>query len=141
YYLVDAAVFEARFWCSKAFQEKGELDKAEESLRQNLTGDTLTPASIEWRDSLFELGRLLNGVGKYEEAIGYLNEAIARYPNMPQAIEAQYLVAESYREAARVPQEKLQSAEIESVRAAQSKQMRELLEGSLTNYRSVLELL
>jgi tetratricopeptide (TPR) repeat protein len=139
YHAADAAVFEARYWCSKAYQEKGELDKAEELLRLNLTGDTLTPASTEWRDSLFELGRLLNNVGKYQEAIGYLNEAIARYPQVPQAIEAQYLVAESYREAARVPQERLKSAEIESVRVAQTKQARELLEGALINYKLVLE--
>jgi tetratricopeptide (TPR) repeat protein len=141
YHAADAAVFEARFWCSKAYQEKGELDKAEDLLRLNLTGDTLTPASLEWRDSLFELGRLLNGVGKYQEAIGYLNEAIARYPQVDQAIEAQYLVAESYREAARVPLDRLKSAEIESVRVAQTKEMRDLLEGALQNYKAVLEIL
>ena len=141
YFQNDAALFEARYWCSKAYQEKGELGKAEDLLRLNLTGDTLTPASVEWRNSLIELGRLLNGVGKYQEAIGYLNEAIARYPHVPDAIEAQYLVAESYREAARVPQEKLQSAEIESVRVAQTNQLRELLSSALKNYKAVLELL
>ena len=141
YHADDAALFEARYWCGKAYQEKGDLEKAEELLRLNLTGDTLTPASSEWRDSLFELGRLLNGVGNYQEAIGYLNEAIARYPQSPQAIEAQYLVAESYREAARLPQERLQSAEIESVRAAQNKQAQELLDGALSNYKTVLEIL
>lgn len=139
YHAADAAVFEARYWCSKAYQEKGELDKAEALLRLNLTGDTLTPASTEWRDSLFELGRLLNSIGKFQEAIGYLNEAIARYPQVPQAIEAQYLVAESYREAARVPQERLKSAEIESVRVDQMEQIQGLLEGALTNYKAVLE--
>jgi TolA-binding protein len=139
YHAADAAVFEARYWCSKAYQEKGELDKAEALLRLNLTGDTLTPASTEWRDSLFELGRLLNSIGKFQEAIGYLNEAIARYPQVSQAIEAQYLVAESYREAARVPQERLKSAEIESVRVDQMEQIQGLLEGALANYKAVLE--
>jgi tetratricopeptide (TPR) repeat protein len=57
----------------------------------------LTPASKEWRDSLFALGDLLHTAGRDAEAIPRLEEALRRYPDAPQAISARYLLADSSR--------------------------------------------
>ena len=65
----------------------------------NLTGGSLTPASPEWRDSLFALGQLLHDSGRYEQAIAKLEEAVIRYPNAPQALMARYTIARSFHSA------------------------------------------
>jgi tetratricopeptide (TPR) repeat protein len=135
----DAAIYEARLWCGKAYLEKGELDQAEKLLRDNLNGGTLTPASHEWRDSLFAMGHLLHAAGRHEEAITRLEEAVARYPDTPQSLEGLYLIAEAYREAAQAPQERLRNATIESVKIAQRKQIRRLLDGARDYYLRVQE--
>jgi len=40
---------------------------------------------------------LLHEQGKYEEAIGTLEDAVERYPQDPQSLLAQYMIGESYR--------------------------------------------
>ena len=72
--------------------EKGEPDQARRLLDENLSGDLLTPDSAEWRNSLFTLGRLLHNEGRYDEAVARLEEAVARYPDAPQTLEARYLI-------------------------------------------------
>lgn len=133
----DAAVYEARFWCSKAQFEAGDAEKAEGLLLTNLTGDTLTPASHEWRNSLFALGQLLHTVGRYPEALRYLEEAVERYPDDQQTIEAYYLIAESYRQAAQTPLARLQEATIESVRIDLQREVGRNLEKAVENYARV----
>lgn len=137
YYPQDAASYDARYLAAEAHLERGELSEAESLLRQNLTNDLLTPESREWRDSLFLLGKVLHTDRRYEEAIQRLQEAVARYPNTPQSIEAQYLIAEAYREAAKVPQEKLETDSIETARIAHQKQKNQYLAGAIENYQQV----
>jgi len=129
------ASFRARLAASLAHQEKGDLDEAETLLEENLNGDFLTPDSNEWRDSLFALGQMMHLAGRYEEAAGHLEEAVARYPNSPQTIEARYLIADSYRRLANTARQKLDEDLIEAARLAHSKQVSKLLLAALDQYR------
>lgn len=137
----DPVVFKARLLASDAWLEKNAPKQAEALLRENLGGETLTPASNEWRDSLFALGRLLHGSRRFEEAIRVLDEAVQRYPDAPRAAENRYLMAESYRRHAETIREKLQSDLGESRRAAYAKTAREWLGAALAQYERVQELL
>ncbi len=141
FYPNDAACYRARLLAAEANLEKGDFTTAEDLLRQSLTDDRLTPESREWRDSLFTLGKTLYADGRYEEAILRLQEAIDRYPNTPQAIEARYLVAQSYLAAAKAPQEKLEKDTIESARIAHQRQKRQYLTGAIANFSAVQNVL
>lgn len=94
---LDGATFQARIDCARAYWQQGDTNRAEQLLRYNIAGSSLKPASPEWKDSLFELGTLLHEQGKYEEAIGTLEDAVERYPQDPQRLIAQYMIGESYR--------------------------------------------
>jgi len=96
----DPAVFEARLVAAHTAVEQGELQRAEALLQENLAGEHLTPESREWRRSLFELGNIYHAQARYQDAIRRLEEAVARYPDDPQAVEARYLIAEAYRRTA-----------------------------------------
>src|SRR5262249_34323697 len=96
-YTDDPATFRARVLLAKTHQDAGEYDKTEQLLRSNLEDGKLTPRSIEWRDSLFALASLMQMQGRYKEAIPRLEEAVARYPDAPQTIEARHLTVEAYR--------------------------------------------
>jgi tetratricopeptide (TPR) repeat protein len=94
----DAAAFQARWLASRACRERGDIERAEALLRENLSGELLTPASKEWRDSLFSLGELLHAERRFAEAVPRLDEALARYGDAPAAIEARYLLADACRQ-------------------------------------------
>jgi tetratricopeptide (TPR) repeat protein len=72
------AVYEARLLAARVEQERGRtsedalkhLVKATELLEDNLHHEALTPRSVEWRDSLFELGRVF-----YREGVLLEDEA------------------------------------------------------------------
>jgi len=96
----DPAVFEARLVAADAAVEQGDLERAEALLQENLSGEHLTPESREWRRSLFALGKIYLMRARYQDAIRRLEEAVARYPDDPQAVEARYSIAEAYRRSA-----------------------------------------
>jgi len=96
YHARDAATYRARLLASRAHMERGELDQAETLLRENLIGELLTPASREWRDSLFALGKLEYMQARYDQAVHRLNEAVARYPDDPRSSEARFLAAQCW---------------------------------------------
>ncbi|MEI8371909.1 MAG: tetratricopeptide repeat protein [Planctomycetota bacterium] len=93
----DVAIYRARLLASRAAVNMGDLKQAEAFLQNNLDGEQLTPASKEWRDSLFTLAEFLHNVGRHREAIQRLEESLQRYPDAPQAIVARYLLADSSR--------------------------------------------
>lgn len=93
----DPSTYQARIECAKSYWSAGKLDQAERLLRDNIYGTLLKPSSHEWRDSLFLLGTLLHELGRYEEAIGVLEEANQRYPTDPQRMLSQYVIGEAYR--------------------------------------------
>lgn len=135
----DPSAYRARLLGAHAYVAKGEMEKAKKLLQENLNGESLTPASKEWQESLFELGKLLHRQQAYEEAVDRLHEAIQRYPNVPRSIEAQYLIADSYRLRARQLEEKLKEDRVENTRVARSRKVRELLTLALGEYRELLE--
>jgi len=137
----DAAAFRARLLASKACLEKGDLAQAETLLRENLGQQYLTPASSEWRDSLFALGELSHVQGRHAEAIRYLEEAVQRYPGCPQTLPAQYLIADAYRQSADAAQEKLKEELKGTSQPADSRQIDEFLIKALSQYRQVQEAL
>jgi tetratricopeptide (TPR) repeat protein len=93
----DSFTYQARIDCARAYWKDGDTKRAEQLLRDNISGSLLTPESREWKDSYFQLGILLHEVGRHEEAIDVLEQAMQRYPHDPQRLEAQYYVGESYR--------------------------------------------
>ncbi|HJN07167.1 MAG TPA: tetratricopeptide repeat protein [Pirellulaceae bacterium] len=63
----DPHSYRARIMAAKANQELGNLDASKQLLTENLEHEGLTPRSPEWRESKFELGRVLHQEGvKYE---------------------------------------------------------------------------
>lgn len=130
----DASVFEARLLASQAKLEMGDGEAAEALLLDNLDGEALTPASQEWRDSLFALGRLLYQAGRYAEAIKRLEEAVERYPSLPQAGEARYLMAEACRRRAEQIREQAAGEATTEGRLLRRREATQLLEASLANY-------
>lgn len=93
----DPAAYRARLLLAKLYGELNQWDQAEAALTANLEAEALTPSATEWRNSLFALGRLLYDVGRYEDAVVRLDEAIERYPQDVETIEARYRSAESHR--------------------------------------------
>ncbi len=143
----DAASFRARLAASRAYHEKGDLDKALALLEENLSGEMLnpdvflTPDSPEWRDSLFALGHMLQVAGRCEEAIPRLEEAVARYPDAPRTIEARYGIAEAYRRRARQAEAKLEEDLIQSTRLALARQVTQFLQAALNQYQQARDAL
>lgn len=137
----DNAACRARLLAAQAYQEKGDLHHAESLLLENLNGDYLTPSSKEWRDSLFVLGELLHNAGRYAEAASRLDEGVKRYGDLPEATPARYLLADCYRQMALAAQEKNSRAPAGDSRAAETKQINELLSQALQQYRQIQETL
>ena len=133
----DAVVYQARIDCQRAYQLLGDREKAEQLLLANLTGDTLTPRSTEWRDSIFALGQLLHDSGRYQAAIDKLEEAVTRYPDAPQALIARYTIARSFHRAAEEPARKARDAKTENERQKNRKQSNEYLAAAMQNYLKV----
>ena len=122
----DAAIYQARIDCARAYSTLHDLKNAEQLLLENIMGGTLTPQSPEWRTSQFELGHLLHEAGRYVDAVKRLEEAVERYPDDPQARLARYRIAESYRHAAAAP--------LEALAAANTVSEREHLQDTVDNY-------
>lgn len=165
--------YRARLIASQAYLEQHQLADAKAILIDNLENESLAPSSLEWRDSLFALGKILHfeateleslsrkqGVDSpypdvvkvalkdlersfhvYQEAIDRLSEAVKRYPDAPQAVEAQYLIAESHRQAAKWPRKLRGATAIETTRAAYLRQAREELTAAVAAYEPLLAIL
>jgi tetratricopeptide (TPR) repeat protein len=137
----DIATYAARLLASKAYAQLGNPAEAEKLLRENIGGNLLTPESQEWRDSLFALGRLLVREQRHDEAIKVLSEAVSRYPESQQSVEARYLVAEEFRLAAKGPQAKAKSETIATARAANLKLAQQFLTASIEHYEDAQRML
>ncbi len=137
----DPACYQARILAAKAWIEQGDNAKAETLLQANLDDSNLTPRSAEWRDSLFALGSLLEASGRNSEAIQRLNEAVARYPDSPQATEARYLIAQACQHLGQQAQQKLPADTIETLRATHESQMRDYLSAAIERYEQLQTML
>lgn len=140
-YPAEAAALEARLLAASAYAELGQFEPAEALLLDNLEGDALSPASREWRDSLFALGRVLFQAGRYRDAIRRFEEAAMRYPAAPEALEIQYLAAEAYRRSANEVQAEIDSEPTAEGRLAGRHEFERLLEAALAHYGQALDML
>jgi tetratricopeptide (TPR) repeat protein len=134
---IDGASYQARIVCAKAYWHRGETSRAEQLLRSNISGSTLKPSSREWKDSLFELGMLLHESGRFEEAIGTLEEAIERYPNDRHRLVAQYELGESYRRWAGELLNRAELARTESERKKRNQLATDRLNTALKHFEEV----
>lgn len=71
---------------------------------------------------------------RFNSAVRHLTEAVLRYGDDPQATMAQYLIAESHRNAAGLPMHKLETETIESRRAVLNQQVNQELGAALAAY-------
>ena len=133
----DAASYRARIACAKSYRMIGDNTRAEELLLDNLLRSAMTPASPEWRDSLFDLGRLQIESERYDEAILTFDQAIRRYPDAKQTRNAQYLMGEAHRLAAAEPIERYENAQTVNEREKYQELARDHLESALGHYESV----
>jgi len=131
----DVAALRARLLASQAHVEKGNSRRAQQLLEENLNGETLTPASKEYRDSLLALGRLLHRAKGYEEAIRRLEEVVNRYGDSRQALEARYLLGDCHLRFARAESEKLKDDVVEQLRSERTRRIREGLRTAAQWYR------
>ena len=137
----DAAAYQARLLAGRAYQEMGEPKKAEKLLLENLAGEFLTPASEQWRESLFDLGELLYQETRYQEAIERLEEAVVRYPEDPRALTMRYLLAEANRRAAKERQDELREKLPGSTRLTSTKQTGQHYQRALDEFLKLREML
>ncbi len=137
----DVVSLKARLLASQALVDKGDLPAAQRLLEDNLNGESLTPASREYRDSLLALGRLLHRAKRYDEAIRRLEEVVNRYGDSRQAIEARYLIADGHRRWALEEEQKLRQDLVQQSRSARFRRIRESLTAALSSYRRTQEAL
>lgn len=135
----DAASFRARLLGSRAHLERGEIELAEKLLVDNLQSDLLTPQSKEWRESLFARGRLLHLDGRYTDALMHLEEAVKRYPDDPDALEASYLIADVNHQLANQLQSELEAETVERARRDKNIQSKKHREQALAQFTEVQE--
>ena len=71
----DPHTYRARLLAARAWMELDNLDRAEELLMANKEHESLTPRSVEWRESLYALGKLCYRRGLREETQSRLASA------------------------------------------------------------------
>jgi tetratricopeptide (TPR) repeat protein len=133
----DAVVYHGRLRAAEAYVEKGDFRHAQALLEENLNGEYLTPASREWRESLFALGTLLHSAGRYPAAIRRLQEALERYPDASQAMPARYLLADTQYRSALELRAKPRADVSNPVLAARDARVQELLDQARDNFQQV----
>ncbi len=76
---------------------------------------------------------------KFHSAAQTCDEAIRRYPEAPQALRAQYLMAEAHRHAARYPRKRLPRVTVATTRTELRRQLEEDLQIAASVYDAVLQ--
>ncbi len=137
----DAVVYQARLECAQAYLQQDQGERAEQLLLSNLVGAGLEPAANEWRDSLFLLGEYLHNSQQYYEAIKELDDAVRRYPDVPQSLFARYTIARSFHSASEKPAQLALQAKTENERQKNGLLRDENLEEALKNYLQVQRML
>ena len=137
----DVASSRARLCVANVYLEKGEPQKAEQALSENLNNDVLNPRSQEWRSSLFALGELYYQQQRHQEAVEVLEEAVLRYPDDPRALDARYQMADAYRRGAEAAYDKLKADLPEGEPPAPSRQVQQDFDQALVGYREVEDIL
>lgn len=159
YFPNDSDSYRARVLASQVLMSNNQPEQAKKHLLFNIEESALEPESEIWRDSLFQLGKMVyheamlleiesrelgvdsddprlndEGLAKLQEArvlfqetVVWLAEAVTRYRDEREAIEARYLLAESYRQGAKFPQKRLKNVTISGTRFQLERQINEEL--------------
>jgi tetratricopeptide (TPR) repeat protein len=138
-YSDSVVTHQARLEAARAYRQLEKPGEAERLLRNNLEAPALTPASPEWRDSLFELGQLLYEEERFQESVDALQEAVARYPENDAALLSKYLIARAYHNGAESLTRRLRepSAENEAQINRSRRRISEDLESAYKTYVDV----
>lgn len=83
FYPRDPSIYAARVLGGEAYMEQGKLAEAKALLSANLEDGRLEPASKEWQDSLFALGRVLHLEGEMFEAEARVKGALEVAESVP----------------------------------------------------------
>src|SRR5262249_3970341 len=89
--------FRARNQLALSAIARGQLDEAEEKLRDNLKGLRFEPDAEAKETTLFTLGDLYSRRKEYRKAVDPLAEALGVFANSPRAMRARLQLAESFR--------------------------------------------
>ena len=74
----------------------------------------------------------------FEDALRTLTEAVDRYPEAPQLLEARYRIAEAHRHAAKLPRKRLVNVTIQTSIASLNRQMMEELQAAIEGYNVLI---
>jgi tetratricopeptide (TPR) repeat protein len=74
----------------------------------------------------------------FEDALRTLTEAVERYPNAPQVLEARYRIAEAHRHAAKLPRKRLENVTIRTSISALNRQKQEQLLAASEGYKTLI---
>lgn len=168
-YPTDPAVFAAWYLIGLCHLERREPEAAAAAWREVLDSTVLNPSAIEWRDSLFALGRLLfeqgsvqrrlaeshrqtdggdlpadawkKASGAWTESIKRLEEYVARYPASDDLPEARFLLARSRQELGEWMRWQQKSAETANRRAQLEEGRRQLLSLAYEEFQQLTEAL
>lgn len=108
-------VYHVRLIKAYAHQEKGETDKTEELLLENLSG-VLAPQAPEYRDSIYALGRMHYSRKDFERALDILEHAVILHPEAVQVADAYYMIAQSYLSRVESSDEKVRTTNLSTTR-------------------------
>ena len=160
-YPTDHAAFEAMYLLGVCQLELGNTREAE-AIWRSILSSQLRPAAVEWRLSLFSLGRHLFHTAKllkekagrlrktdleqaktireqaavrWGSAIRRLQEYIGRYPRTAETNEVRFLVARALQYTAGIEGEKRDEGEVENVRNDHRRRMNSLLKRAQVRYR------
>gem|GEM_PF-2490128 len=162
-YPTSPAAFTAAYQLAVCHLERNDVEQAEAAWREILASKVLTPAAVEWRDSLFSLATLhaeraawkrrqiesqtlsadeqdvlwLDVSRNAREAIELWEQYRARYPQSDKGPEAEYHLAKCLQLQGDVWQRQYLQAETENTRAQAEREMQTVLERALTRLQNV----
>jgi len=138
----NAYAYLARLAWAECCLNTNRLDEARTVLLaivENTEGDLFTPRSTVWRRAIFLLGEVLHGNGEHRAAIGRLEEALARFPDAPQAQRGRYVLAECCRTSALGLDDAIQADTTPARRATLEARRRRCLTEAIDHYRTLIE--
>jgi tetratricopeptide (TPR) repeat protein len=96
-YAYRAMLLQAQLYGEMGGQDLAYAAKGYEDI---LVDARFLPSSNEWRRAIFALGRTLYELGEYRDSVLKLDEAIHRFPDDPEAIQAQFYLGLASRQLA-----------------------------------------
>jgi tetratricopeptide (TPR) repeat protein len=74
----------------------------------------------------------------FRQAIEHLEKAVLRYPDAPQAKQARFILADSYRQSAKWPRKRMRVGTIEAMRAAYTRQSHQDLQAAVQRFDKLI---